>query len=62
MMAAYDATFTAMHSNAHSILVLLLVPLKGLLEMQRVLNTAMLLQLCATALHGTLGTKRLARG
>ena len=61
IIAAYDAAFTAMHSTAHSILMLLLVPFNKLLGMQRVLNTAMLLQLQATSLHGALGTESLAR-
>ena len=61
MIAAYDATYTAMHSNADSILMLPLVPFKKLLGMQSVHNTAMLLQLKATAMSTTQHTESWAR-
>ena len=61
LMAAYDATYTAVHSNADSILMLPLVPFRKLLGMQSVHNTAMLLHLPATALNATQNTKSWAR-
>ena len=61
IIAAYDAAYTAMHSNAASIPDAAAGPFQKAVGLELVHNTAMLLQLQATALRDTQDTKQLTR-